>query len=46
MIESYNVERDSEAELLIQKMSQLLIKEARYDGPQKRWYLKAELKQD
>ena len=46
MIESYNVERESEAELLIQKMSQLLIKEARYDGPHKRWYLKAELKQD
>ena len=46
MIESYNVERDSEAELLIQKMSQLLIKEARYDRPHKRWYLKAELKQD
>ena len=46
MIESYNVERESEAELLIQKMSQLLIKEARYDRPQKRWYLKAELKQD
>ena len=46
MIESYNVERESEAELLIQKMSRLLIKEAHYDRPQKRWYLKAELKQD
>ena len=45
MIESYNVERDSEAELLIQRMSKLLIKEAKYDSSNKRWYLKAELKQ-
>lgn len=31
IIESYNVERESEAELLIQKGLQLLIKDAKYD---------------
>ncbi len=45
MIESYNVERESEAELLIQKGSQLLIKDAIYDFVNKKWYIEAELVQ-
>lgn len=32
LIESYNVERKSEAEMLIQRLSQLLIKDAKSDG--------------
>ena len=43
MIESYNVERESEAELLIQKGSQLLIKDAKYDFTNHRWNIWAEL---
>ena len=45
MIESYNVERESEAELLIQKGSQLLIKNAEYDFTNRRWNILADLKQ-
>ena len=45
MIESYNVERESEAELLIQKGSQLLIKNAEYDFTNNRWNIWADLKQ-
>ena len=45
LIESYNVERESEAELLIQKGSQLLIKDAKYDFDNKRWNIWADLKQ-
>ncbi len=45
MIESYNVERASEAELLIQKGSQLLIKDAKYDFTNHRWNIWADLKQ-
>ena len=45
MIESYNVERESEAELLIQKGSQLLIKDAKYDFTNNRWNILADLKQ-
>ena len=43
LIESYNVERESEAELLIQKGSQLLIKDAKYDLDNKRWNIWADL---
>ena len=45
VIESYNVERESEAELLIQKGSQLLIKDAKYDFDNKRWNIWADLMQ-
>lgn len=45
-IESYNVERESEAEILIQRMSQLSIKEAEYIPEKGRWNIKAELVQD
>ncbi len=45
VIESYNVERESEAELLVQKGSRLLIKEAKYDIANKRWNLWASLEQ-
>lgn len=45
-IEGYNVERESEAELLIQMGSKLLIKDAKYDFDNKRWELCAELIQD
>lgn len=43
VIESYNVERESEAELLIQKGSQLLIKDAKYDFHNHRWNIWADL---
>ena len=46
MIEAYNVERKSEAEILVQKMSKLSIKEARYDHANQRWYIKAKLEQE
>lgn len=46
MIESYNVERESEAEMLIQRMSKLVIKDAKYDKINHKWHLEAELKQD
>lgn len=46
LIESYNVERESEAEMLIQRMSKLVIKDAKYDKINHRWYIEAELKQD
>ena len=36
-IESYNVERASESEILIQKDSILLIKKANYDTTNHRW---------
>ena len=45
IIESYNVERESEAELLIQKGLQLLIKDAKYDFDNHRWNIWADLKQ-
>ena len=45
MIESYNVERASEAELLMQKGSSLLIKNARYNAENKLWELWANLYQ-
>ena len=45
-IEGYNVERESEAELLIQMGSKLLIKEAKYDFNKKRWEICADLIQD
>lgn len=41
MIESYNVERLSEAELLLQKGSNLLIENAKYDKLKKRWVINA-----
>ncbi len=46
LIESYNVERESEAEILVQRMSRLFIKNAKYDHLNKRWYIEADLKQD
>lgn len=46
MIEAYNVERKSEAEILVQKMSKLLINNAQYDHLNKRWFIQAELKQE
>ena len=46
LIESYNVERKSEAEMLIQRLSQLLIKDAKYDHVNKRWYIEADLVQN
>ena len=46
LIESYNVERKSEAEMLIQRLSQLLIKDAKYDHKNKRWYIEADLVQN
>ena len=46
LIESYNVERKSEAEMLIQRLSQLLIKDAKYDQKNKRWYIEADLVQN
>ena len=46
MIESYNVERASEAELLIQKGSKLLITDAKYDFHKNRWKIWAELMQE
>jgi len=45
MIESYNVERESEAELLLQQYSKLKINKAKYDKINKRWKLWADLKQ-
>ena len=45
-IEGYNVERESEAELLIQMGSKLLIKDAKYDFDNKRWRIYADLVQD
>ena len=45
-IEGYNVERESEAELLIQMGSKLLIKDAKYDFDKKRWEICADLVQD
>lgn len=45
-IEGYNVERESEAELLIQMGSKLLIKDAKYDFNKKRWEIYADLMQD
>lgn len=45
-IEGYNVERESEAELLIQMGSKLLIKDAKYDFVNKRWNICADLVQD
>ena len=46
LIESYNVERKSEAEMLVQRLSQLLIKNAKYDHVNKRWYIEADLVQN
>ena len=46
LIESYNVERKSEAEMLIQRLSQLVIKDAKYDHIKKRWYIEADLVQN
>ena len=46
LIESYNVERKSEAEMLIQRLSQLLIKDVKYDHKNKRWYIEADLVQN
>jgi len=40
-----NVERESEAEILMQKASNLLINDAKYDRTKNRWELWAELKQ-
>ena len=45
-IEGYNVERESEAELLIQMGSKLLIKDVKYDFDKKRWEICADLVQD
>lgn len=45
IIESYNVERESEAELLMQKGSQLLINDAKYDFDNHRWNIWADLVQ-
>ncbi len=45
-IEGYNVERESEAELLIQMGSKLLIKDAKYDYGKKKWKICADLVQD
>lgn len=45
MIESYNVERESEAEMLLQRGTNLLIKNARYDKDNHRWVFKAILSQ-
>ena len=39
MIECYNVERASEAELLLQRNSEMLIKNAKYDKQKHLWYL-------
>lgn len=45
-IESFNIERIAEAELLIQKGSNLIINDAKYNYDKKIWELKAILKQD
>lgn len=45
-IEGYNVERESEAELLIQMGSNLLIRDAKYDFDNKRWEIYANLVQN
>lgn len=45
MIEAYNVERQSEAEVLIQRISKLFIRDAEYDNVNKRWHIKARLEQ-
>ena len=45
MIECYNVERASEAELLLQKGSEMLIKNAKYDKEKHLWYLWAKVVQ-
>jgi len=45
MIESYNAERESEAELLLQQYSKLKINKAKYDKINKRGKLWADLKQ-
>lgn len=45
MIESYNVERESEAEILMQKGTNLLIKKANFNKLKNRWELWAELVQ-
>ena len=45
-IEGYNVERESEAELLTQMGSKLLIKDAKYDFDKKRWEICTDLIQD
>ena len=45
MIESYNVERESEAELLIQKGAYLFLYKAIYDNAKQIWKLFAELRQ-
>lgn len=37
MIESYNVERESEAEILFQKGSNLLIQNVKFDKTNNRW---------
>ena len=45
MIECYNVERASEAELLLQRNSEMLIKNAKYDKQKHLWYLWAKVVQ-
>lgn len=44
-IESYNVERNSETELLIQKDSNMFIKKAEYDKKNHRWNIWATIMQ-
>ena len=43
MIESYNVERMSEAELLLQRGSSILIEDARYNKFKQRWEISASI---
>ena len=45
-IESYNVERASESEILIQKGSKLFIKKANYDTTNHRWNIWATIRQE
>lgn len=45
VIESYNIERQSEAEFLVQRNSTLVIKNAMYDFKKHRWKIWADLKQ-
>ena len=45
-IESYNVERESESEILVQKGSKLFIRNANYDHDNHRWNIWATVNQD
>ena len=45
MIESYNVERMAEAELLLQRGSGILIEDARYNKLKQRWEISASIEE-